>query len=157
MGKELAEVIVENGIEYHLAEDGCYYPDINVEQNTDNPIGKYGMMRGEYLMKNDRHRYFRMVLDGTWNEYLYGAVLFGRTAIIMISMSQECNCHRKVWKSVWWYGKILYRSIKVVCWFGLGGILHGKSVQDNRRKNMGKGNALYDFQKQCRTCILRNL
>lgn len=72
MGKELADVIVENGIEYHLAEDGCYYPDINVEQNTDNPIGKYGMMRGEYLMKNDRHRYFRMVLDGTWNEYLYG-------------------------------------------------------------------------------------
>ena len=72
MGKELAEVIVENGIEYHLAEDGCYYPDINVEQNTDYPVGKYGMMRGEYLMKNDRHRYFRMVLDGTWNEYLYG-------------------------------------------------------------------------------------
>ncbi len=24
-------------------------------------------------------------------------------------------------------------------------------------KNMGKGNALYDFQKQCGTCILHNL
>lgn len=40
----------------------------------------------------------------------------------------------------------LYISIKGVCWFGLGRILHGKPVQDNRRKNMGKGNALYDFQ-----------
>ena len=72
MGKELAEVIVENGIEYYLAENGCYYPNIIVEQNTDYPIGKYGMMKGEYLMKNDRHRYFGMVLDGTWNEYLHG-------------------------------------------------------------------------------------
>ncbi len=72
MGKELPEVIVEHGIEYHLAENGCYYPDINVEQNTDYPVGKYGLMRGEYLMKNNRHRYFGMVLDGTWNEYLHG-------------------------------------------------------------------------------------
>ena len=71
MGKESAEAIVENGIVYHLAEDGCYYPDISVEQNTDFPVGKYGMMRGEYLMENDRHRYFEMVLDGTWNEYLH--------------------------------------------------------------------------------------
>lgn len=71
MGKELAEVTVENGIEYHLSEDGCYYPDISAKQSTDYLIGKYGMMRGEYLMKNDRHRYFGMVLDGTWNEYLH--------------------------------------------------------------------------------------
>lgn len=70
--KELAEIVVENGMVYHLAEDGYYYPDINAKQNTDYPVGKYGMMRGEYLMENDRHRYFRMVLDGTWNEYLHG-------------------------------------------------------------------------------------
>ena len=35
MGKEMVEVTVENGIEYHLAEDGCYYPDISAEQSTD--------------------------------------------------------------------------------------------------------------------------
>lgn len=72
MGKELAEVNVENGIVYHLAEDGCYYPDISVEQNTDYPVGKYGMMGEEYIMKNDRCKYFGMVLDGMWNEYLHG-------------------------------------------------------------------------------------
>lgn len=26
--QELPEVIEENGLVYHLAEDGCYYPDI---------------------------------------------------------------------------------------------------------------------------------
>ena len=71
MGKELPEVIVENGIEYHLVEEGCYYSDVSVEQNMNYPVGKYGMMRGEYLMKNDRHRYFGMMLDGTWNEYMH--------------------------------------------------------------------------------------
>ena len=65
--KELAEIIVENGMVYHLEEDSCYYPDINVKQNTDYSVGKYGMMRGEYLMENDRHRYFRMVLDRIMN------------------------------------------------------------------------------------------
>lgn len=72
MREELVESIVENGLEYHLAEDGCYYPDVGVEQNTNYLIGRYGMMRGEDLMKYCRHRYFRMVLDGTWNEYLHG-------------------------------------------------------------------------------------
>ena len=51
MGKELPEVILENGIVYHLAENGCYYPNINTEQNTVYLVSKYSMMRGEYMMK----------------------------------------------------------------------------------------------------------
>lgn len=49
--KELAEIVVENGMVYHLAENGCYYPDINAKQNTDYPVGKYGMMRGNILWR----------------------------------------------------------------------------------------------------------
>lgn len=30
MRKELAEVIVENGIVYHLGEDDLYYPDLRL-------------------------------------------------------------------------------------------------------------------------------
>lgn len=44
MGKELAEVIEENGIVYHLGEDGCYYPDIRLPEGTHYNIGKYGLM-----------------------------------------------------------------------------------------------------------------
>lgn len=39
--QELPEVIEENGLIYHLAEDGCYYPDLTFEQEIDYPIGKY--------------------------------------------------------------------------------------------------------------------
>lgn len=72
MGKDkLEEIIVENGITYRLAEDGCYYPQLSLEQKTDYAIGKYGIMRGEYLMRYRRHEYLKMLMDGTWNQYLH--------------------------------------------------------------------------------------
>ena len=71
MKNQLAEVIVENGITYHLAEDGCYYPQLSLEQKTDYTIGKYGIMRGEYMMEYQRHEYLKMLMDGTWNQYLH--------------------------------------------------------------------------------------
>lgn len=60
---KLEEIIVENGITYRLAEDGCYYPQLSLEQKTDYVIGKYGIMRGEYMMKYRRHQYLHDV-DG---------------------------------------------------------------------------------------------
>lgn len=71
MENQLAEVIVEKKITYHLAEDGCYYPQLSLEQKTDYVIGKYGIMRGEYMMKCQRHEYLKMLMDGTWNQYLH--------------------------------------------------------------------------------------
>ena len=82
MGKDkLEEIIVENGITYRLADDGCYYPQLSLEQKTDYVIGKYGIMRGEYLMKYRRHEYLKMLMDGTWNQYLHGV---------------DEECHREV-------------------------------------------------------------
>lgn len=71
MNKELEKVIKENGLVYHLAEDGCYYPDLKMEQKTDYPIGKYGIMRAEYMMEYQRYRYLKMAMEGSWNEYLH--------------------------------------------------------------------------------------
>ena len=71
MENQLAKVIAENGVTYHLAEDDCYYPQLSLEQKTDYTIGKYGIMRGEYMMKYQRHEYLKMVMDGTWNQYLH--------------------------------------------------------------------------------------
>lgn len=71
MGKELAEMIEENGIVYYLAEDGCYYPDLSLPEGTHYNIGKYGLMRWEYLQTNRRKEYLRLLLDGKLNEYLH--------------------------------------------------------------------------------------
>lgn len=71
MSKGLVKVIKENGLVYHLAEDGCYYPDLKMEQKTYYPIGKYGIVWAEYMMEHQRYRYLKMAMEGSWNEYLY--------------------------------------------------------------------------------------
>ena len=71
MSKELAEIIEENGIIYHLAEDGCYYPDLRLPEGTHYNIEKYGLMRWEHLIENCRREYLRLLMDGKLNEYLY--------------------------------------------------------------------------------------
>lgn len=71
MSKELAEVIVENGIVYHLGKDDLYYPDLRLPEGTHYNIGKYGLMRWEYLKVNRRGEYLRLLLDGKLNEHLH--------------------------------------------------------------------------------------
>ena len=83
--QELPEVIEENGLVYHLAEDGCYYPDLTFEQETDYPIGKYGLIQAEYMWEHRAHEYRMMLQDGTWNRYLH-------------EVDEEC--HREVEQAV---------------------------------------------------------
>lgn len=71
MGEELTEVIEENGIVYYLAENGCYYPDLRLPEGTHYSIGKYGLMRWEYLQRNCRRQYLQLLLDGKLNEHLH--------------------------------------------------------------------------------------
>ena len=42
-------IMGENGISYTLGEDGLYYPDLYLPEETEYPIGKYGMLRKSYL------------------------------------------------------------------------------------------------------------
>ncbi len=42
-------IMEENGISYTLGEDGLYYPDLYLPEETEYPIGKYGMLRKTYL------------------------------------------------------------------------------------------------------------
>ena len=71
MSKELAEVIVENGIVYRLGEHDLYYPDLGLPERMNYNIGKYGLMWWEYLQANCRAEYLRLMLDGKLNEHLH--------------------------------------------------------------------------------------
>ena len=70
ISKGLTKIIEENGIVYHLAEDGCYYPELRLPEGKHYNIGKYGLMRWEYLKENCRREYLRLLMDGKLNEYL---------------------------------------------------------------------------------------
>ena len=64
-------IMGENGISYTLGEDGMYYPDLILPEETNYPIRKYGRMRGEYLREYRKELYLDLVLDGKLNEHLH--------------------------------------------------------------------------------------
>ena len=69
-------IMGENGISYTLGEDGLYYPDLYLPEETEYLIGKYGMFRKTYLRKTylKEHRkwiYLELVLAGKLNEHLH--------------------------------------------------------------------------------------
>lgn len=54
-----------------LGEDGLYYPDLYLPEETEYPIGKYGMMRRTYLKEHRKGMYLELVLAGKLNEHLH--------------------------------------------------------------------------------------
>lgn len=71
MSMKLADVIEENGIVYRFGEHDLYYPDLGLSEGTHYNIGKYGLMRWEYMKANHKAEYFHLYLDGKLNEYLH--------------------------------------------------------------------------------------
>ena len=64
-------IMGENGISYTLGEDGLYYPDLYLSEETEYPIGKYGMLRRAYLKGRRKGLYLELVLAGKLNEHLH--------------------------------------------------------------------------------------
>lgn len=64
-------IVEENGLEYRLAKDGMYYPELELPEGTNFDIGKYGIMRCEYLQIHKRDQYIRLFVSGKLNEHLH--------------------------------------------------------------------------------------
>ena len=69
MRMTLPETMTENGITYRLdAKTETYLPDWELPEQK--PIGKYGLMRLDYLKKHRKAAYQAMLLKGTLNAHL---------------------------------------------------------------------------------------
>lgn len=64
-------IIGENGIGYTLGEDGMYYPDLQLPEESPYEIDKHGRMRWEYLKNYRRGEYIKLLMDGRLNEHLH--------------------------------------------------------------------------------------
>lgn len=65
----LPQTMTENGITYRLDETTqTYLPDWELPEQK--PIGKYGLMRLDYLKKHRRATYQAMLIRGTFNAHL---------------------------------------------------------------------------------------
>lgn len=67
----MKERFVENNIEYILAEDGIYYPNLQLpEDNETRPIGLYGSLRKSYIKASPPVLYMDLILSGTLTKHL---------------------------------------------------------------------------------------
>lgn len=67
----MKEKFIENNIEYVLAEDGMYYPNLQLpEDNETRPIGLYGSLRRTYLKEHRPVLYMNLILSGTLTKHL---------------------------------------------------------------------------------------
>ena len=64
-------IMGENGISYTLGEYGLYYPNLYLSEETEYPIGKYGMLRKTYLKEHRKGLYLELVVVGKLNEHLH--------------------------------------------------------------------------------------
>jgi len=67
----MKERFIENNIEYVLAEDGMYYPNLHLPEDTETrPIGLYGSLRRAYLKEHRPILYMELVLSGKLTTHL---------------------------------------------------------------------------------------
>jgi hypothetical protein len=55
----------------YLPEHDLYYPDLELPEGADYPIGKYGHMRWQYLKEHSHGQYMHLLFSGKLNEYLH--------------------------------------------------------------------------------------
>ena len=71
MNEALPKTITENGISYTLDErTQTYLPDLFLPEEQEQPIGRYGQMRLNYLRENRSPMYQAMCLSGTLYPHL---------------------------------------------------------------------------------------
>lgn len=61
----MEERFIENNIECILAEDGMYYPNLQLPEDIETrPVGLYGSLRKTYLNKHRHVFYMSLLLSG---------------------------------------------------------------------------------------------
>ena len=55
----------------YTERDGIYYPDLELPEQTNYPLGKYANLRLAFMKKHRRGTYTTLLTEGRLNEYLH--------------------------------------------------------------------------------------
>ena len=55
----------------YTEKNGIFYPDLALPEQTNHPIGKYGRLRLDFMLKHRRGTYTTILTEGQLNEYLH--------------------------------------------------------------------------------------
>ena len=66
----MEKYIIENGIKYEL-KDGQYYPMLEIAEQEEHSIGKYGQLHLAYIKQHKRGTYTTLLTEGRLNAHLH--------------------------------------------------------------------------------------
>ena len=66
----MEKYVIENGIKYELCGD-IYYPMLELDEQTDYQIGKYGCLHLDYIKQHRKERYNMLLIEARLNTYLH--------------------------------------------------------------------------------------
>lgn len=100
----MKERFIENNIEYIFAEDGMYYPNLQLpEDNETRPIGLYGSLRKSYIKEHHPVLYMDLILSGTLTKHLadINEAAHDRTVLIVKQMAKQQGITEQLKSSNW--------------------------------------------------------
>ena len=62
--------ITQNGIKYELRGEQ-YYPMLEISEQKEHKIGKYGLLHRDYIKQHRKGRYTTLLTEGRLNSYLH--------------------------------------------------------------------------------------
>ncbi|MBR2926519.1 MAG: TnpV protein [Clostridia bacterium] len=66
----MEKYITQNGIKYELRGEQ-YYPMLEIAEQKEHKIGKYGLLHCDYIKQHKRGSYTTLLTDGRLNSYLH--------------------------------------------------------------------------------------
>ena len=66
----MEKYIIENGIKYELKGEQ-YYPMLEIAEQEELLIGKYGLLHRDYIKQHKRGTYITLLTEGKLNAYLH--------------------------------------------------------------------------------------
>ena len=71
--------------------NGIYYPDLELPEQTNYPLGKYANLRLDFMKKHRKGRYTTLLTEGRLNEYLHAIDIQAHTLLddIIPHLAQE--------------------------------------------------------------------
>ena len=100
----MKERLIENNIEYILAEDGIYYPNLQLpEDNETRPIGLYGSLRKSYIKESHPVLYMDLILSGILTKHLsdINEAAYDRMDLIPKQMAEQQGITEQLKSSDW--------------------------------------------------------
>lgn len=81
-------------------------PDLKLDDKERFNIGKYGLLKLEYLKKNKRGLYTELLMKNKFNEYLYDIDIIDNSRIndLILLLAEKENIDEKLKKIIKFYG-----------------------------------------------------